>query len=69
MKAEPDPPDTRIDDDERTALCDLLADLHPEGWPGIERAVMEQRGLHPDQVATEWLEDYGRRLQGKGDHA
>lgn len=62
VKAEPDPEDTRINDDEREALCDLLGGIHEDGWPGVEADVLDQRGLHPDQVATEWLQDYAQRL-------
>lgn len=67
VKAEPDPEDSRVEDDEREALCDILADVHPDGWPGVEADVLEQRGLQPQDVATAWLEDYAKRLQGKGE--
>ena len=62
MKAEPDPEDSRVNDDEREALCDLLGGIHEDGWPGVEADVLDQRGLHPDQVATEWLQDYAQSL-------
>jgi hypothetical protein len=66
VRNEPDPEDTRVEDDDREQLCDILASIHPDGWGGVKRDVMEQRGLDPSDVATEWLQDYGLRLRGQG---